>query len=54
MIGLIAVLFHNFFKVAIFAPLRKIKLQYRPLSFAHVAVLAPKVNFDSVYTDVAP
>jgi len=25
-----------------------------PLSFAHVAVLAPKTNFDSVYADVAP
>jgi len=34
--------------------LRKKILQNRPLSFPFVAVLAPKVNFDSVYADVAP
>ena len=36
-----------------FWPLRK-KLQNSPLSFATVAVLAPKADIDSVYADVAP
>ena len=36
-----------------FWPLRK-KQQNSPLSFATVAVLAPKADIDSVYADVAP
>jgi len=37
-----------------FWPPKEKKLQNNPLSFALVAVLAPKVDIDSVYADVAP
>jgi len=37
-----------------FWPPKKKKLQNSPLSFATVVVLAPKVDIDSVYADVAP
>ena len=55
-------IFHNRFNCSsssltfsklLFWPLEK-KPQNHPLSFAHVAVLALKANFDSVYTDVVP
>ena len=37
-----------------FWPPKKKKLQNSLLSFAPVAVLAPKADIDSVYADVAP
>ena len=37
-----------------FWPPKKKKKQNSPLSFATVAVLAPKTDIDSVYVDVAP
>ena len=42
----------TFSKLRFWSP--KKKTTKPPLSFAPVAVLAPKANFDSVYTDVAP